>query len=951
MAHPKLALVDGHAVAFRAFHALRDANLRTSDGEPTYAVFGFCQIVLTTLQNLQPEFAAVSFDVGQTFRHEEFVEYKAGRAETPDEFHTQLARIKQVVTTLNIPIYTSKGFEADDVIGTLARQATHQEVDTYIVTGDTDTLQLVDECVHVLLATPYGKTQETKLYDLPAVLERYKGLRPDQLADLRGLKGDASDNIPGVKGIGETGAIQLLNQFGSVEGIYEHLADVPNRYRKHLETQADAAAFSKRLAQIRLDVPVELDLEKCRLRDYDRDAVITLFRELQFGSLLRKLPGTHITDTEPAEDAAPTPVASRRKRDTPAEQLGMFEVKDVAVARPTALVTPSAPATAPHGNYTAVTTLEQLEDLARRLADAPIIAFDVETTALLFWQAEVVGLSFAVEVGSGFYVPIGHHDEGQPQLDVDTVRDALRPVLEDGARPKVAHNAKFDMLMLRRLDIEVHGLAFDTMIAAQLLGKQGAGLKDLAFNLLGVEMTEITDLIGTGRGQISFDYVPIELAAPYSAADSDITLRLYEHFRNELRDVPKIEQIFNEIEVPLTPVLVAMEWAGIKVDVTVLQSLSSSLTARIREIETEIYELAGQNFNIGSGQQLSDVLFGKLQVPTSGLTRTKSGHYSITAEVLDKLSGVHPIIDLILQHRQLTKLKSTYLDALPQMVDAQGRIHTSYGQLGAATGRLSSTNPNLQNIPIRTDQGREIRRAFIAEPGWKLMAADYSQVELRILAHVTQDPALLSIFKDERDIHAATAARLFGVPMDQVSKNQRRIAKMTVFGVIYGISSFGLSARTDLSREDAQKMIDGLFATYPGLKNYIEETLAFGREHGYVETLMGRRRYAPELKSSHGGRRQAAERESINAPIQGTNADIIKQAMVRLQGELTRRALRARLLLQVHDELVLEVPDDELREVGALVREVMEANDEILSVPLRVEIETGPNWEEMRRGA
>lgn len=945
MAHPKLALIDGHAVAFRAFHALADANLRTSDGEPTYAIFGFFQIVLTQLQSLKPDYAAVSFDVGRTFRHEEYVEYKAGRAETPDEFRTQLARIKQVIQALNIPIYVAPGFEADDVIGTLARQATAIDVDTYIITGDTDTLQLVDECVHVLLATPYGKTQEAKQYDVATVLERYKGLRPDQLADLRGLKGDVTDNIPGVKGIGETSAIQMLNQFGTVEGIYEHLDEVPSRYRKHLEGQAEAAAFSKRLAQIRTDVPVELELERCRLRDYDREAVIELFRELQFGSLVRKLPGEPAPEPTLAAPAA-LPKANGKPAKAAPAQMGMFETQDVEVARPTALIVPAGATPVAHGTYAAVTTTEQLDALVQRLQQAPLIAFDTETNALLFWQADVVGLSFAVEPGEAYYVPIGHRDGDQ--LDRDTVVNALRPILEDGSRPKVGHNAKFDMLMLRRVDIEVHGLIFDTMIAAQLMGKHASGLKDLAFNLLGVEMTQITDLIGSGRGQVTFDYVPIERATPYAAADADMTLRLYERFRADLHEIPRIERIYDEIEVPLIPVLVAMEWAGIKVDVKVLEGLSATISARIQEIEAEIYGLAGQSFNIGSGQQLSDILFGKLQLPTAGLSRTKSGHYSITAEVLDKLSGQHQIIDLILQHRQLSKLKSTYLDAIPQLVDSQGRVHTSYGQLGAATGRLSSTSPNLQNIPVRTDQGREIRRAFIAEPGWRLLAADYSQVELRILAHVTQDPALLQIFHQDRDIHAATAARLFGVPMDQVSKNQRRIAKMTVFGVIYGISAFGLSARTDLSREDAQKMIDGLFATYPGLKRYIDDTLEFGREHGYVETLMGRRRYAPELRSSHGGRRQAAERESINAPIQGTNADLIKQAMVRLQGELTRRGLQARVLLQVHDELVLEVPDDEMAEVKQLVRAIMEDDDGLLSVPLKVELESGQNWEEMR---
>ena len=948
MALPKLALVDGHAVAFRAFHALRDANLRTSDGEPTYAVFGFCQIVLTTLQTLQPEFAAVSFDVGATFRHEAYAEYKAGRAETPDEFHVQLARIKQVVEALNIPIYVAPGFEADDVIGTLARQASAENAATYIITGDSDTLQLVDEHVRVLLATPYGKSQEPKLYDVDAVVERYKGLRPDQLADLRGLKGDVTDNIPGVKGIGEAGAIQLLKQFGSVEGIYAHLDEVPGRYRKPLDGQEDAALFSKRLAIIRTDVPVQLDLERCRLKDYDRDAVIALFRELQFGSLVKKLPGEQQLRAEsgPAGGEVAAATAQARQDEQPGgpAQLGLFESGEVRSARPTPLTLPAVSATPAAGTYLAVATSEDLADLVRRLGEAPIIAFDAETSSLQFQEADVVGLSFAVEPGTAYYVPVGHR-EGV-QLDRQMVCQALGPILTDARRPKVAHNGKFDMLMLRRFGVDVEGLAFDTMIAAQLMGKQAAGLKDLAFNLLGVEMTDITELIGSGRSQIGFDYVPIERATPYSAADADMTLRLYQRFQTELPEVPRIAQIFRDIEVPLVPVLRDMEWNGIRVDVPILETLSSILGERVQTIEREIYALAGSSFNIGSGAQLSEVLFGKLQLPTSGLTRTKTGHYSLTAEVLDKLSGVHPIVDLILQHRQLTKLKSTYVDALPALVDRQGRVHTSYSQIGAATGRLSSTNPNLQNIPVRTEQGREIRRAFVAEPGWQLLAADYSQVELRILAHVTRDPALVAIFKEGRDIHAATAARLFGVPMDSVSKNQRRIAKMTVFGVIYGISAFGLSARTDLSREDAQKMIDGLFATYPGLKRYIDETLAFGREHGYVETLLGRRRYTPELKSSHGGRRQAAEREAINAPIQGTNADIIKLAMVRLHSELRRRELRARMLLQVHDELVLEVPDEEMAEVSRLVCEVMEGV-ELLSVPLEVGLEAGRNWEEM----
>lgn len=945
MARQKLALVDGHAVAFRAFHALRDADLRASTGEPTFAVFGFCQILLTTLQQLQPEYAAVAFDVGRTFRDDLYAEYKANRGEAPDDFHPQLARIKEIVQTLNLPIYTVEGFEADDVIGTLARQATAHHVDTYIITGDSDTLQLVDDHVRVLLAVPYGKKQEAKEYDHAAVIERYKGLKPDQLADLRGLKGDTSDNIPGVKGIGETGAINLLNQFGTVENIYAHLDDVPNRYRKALDGQQEQALFSKQLATIHCDVPVQLKLEDCRLSGYDRDAVIALFQELQFGSLVRKLP--------PSEGIAP-PQDQTDMGTNANGQMGLFAAHEVAEARPTPLVQPPGATPVIHGEYRTVRSTEDLNALVAELSAAPSFAFDAETSSLNFLDAQVVGLSFATQPGSAWYVPFGHKgDNVGAQLPGEQIRAALLPLLEDGSRPKVAHNGKFDMLMLRRMDINVKGLQFDTMIAAQLIGNQGVGLKDLAFNILKLKepMTEITDLIGSGRHQISFDYVPIEQATPYAAADSDMTLRLRDRLAEELDKVPRIRTIFEQIEMPLLPVLADMEWQGIKVDVPVLEQLSSTLHRRIQQIEAEMYELAGGPFNTGSGPQLNAILFEKLQVPTSGLSRTKTGLYSITAEVLDKLSGVHPIIDLILEHRQLSKLKSTYIDALPALVDAHSRVHTEFKQIGAATGRMSSNNPNLMNIPVRTEQGREIRRAFVAEPGCYLLSADYSQVELRILAHLTQDPALLEIFREGRDIHAATAARLFSVPENKVTKTQRRIAKTTVFGTIYGISSFGLAARTDLSRGEAQQLIDGLFETYPGLKRIFDETLEFGRTHGYVETILGRRRYfgsgSNNALNSKGPARAAAEREAKNAPIQGANADLIKLAMSRLFNEVQRRGLHTRMLLQVHDELLLEVPDDELNEVTPLVREIMEGVYPELSVPLEVEISTGRNWEQM----
>ncbi len=954
MSRPKLALVDGHAVAFRAFHALRDADLRSSSGEPTFAVFGFCQIVLTTLGQLKPDYAAVAFDVGRTFRDDLYAEYKAQRSEPPSEFGIQLRRIKQIVQALNVPIYTAPGFEADDVIGTLARQATAQNVDTYIITGDSDTLQLVDEHVRVLLAVPYGKKQEAKEYDLQAVIERYKGLQPSQLADLRGLKGDTTDNIPGVKGIGETGAISLLNQFGSVEQIYARFDEVPNRYRKVLDGQQEQALFSKRLATIVADAPVQLDLEHARLGHYDRDEIIGMFQELQFRSLINKLPPV-AGQPLPEPSSAAVPPSVPGASDTSPAQMDLFGAGEVATAQPTAVAVPAGAVAPPHGAYSVVQTTDQLAALVATLQAAPAFAFDAETTSLQAVSTDVVGLSFATTPGQAWYVPVAHKgpDAGE-QLPRDTVRDALLPIMEDAAKSKIAHNAKFDLLALRTMDINVQGLQFDTMIAATLLGNQNTGLKDLAFNVLRLKepMTDISELIGKGRSEITFDYVPVERAAPYAAADADMTLRLYAHFNEELDREPRIRQIFEQIEMPLVPVLADMEWQGIKVDVPVIKQLGGGIEARIQALEAEIFAIAGMRFNLGSGSQLNQVLFEKLQVPTSGLSRTKTGLYSITAEVLDKLSGVHPIIDMILEHRRLVKLKSTYIDALPALVDERSRVHTEFKQLGAATGRLSSNSPNLQNTPVRTEQGREIRRAFVAEPGHRLLSADYSQIELRILAHVTQDPALLETFRRDLDIHAATAARLFGVPLQQVTKNQRRIAKTTVFGTIYGISAFGLAARTDLSRDEAQRLINGLFETYPGIKRVFDETLQFGREHGYVETLFGRRRYFGRgrdntLVTASGTRRLAAEREAINAPIQGTSADLIKMAMSRLFRELETGGYQAKMILQVHDELLLEVPDDELDEVRVLVAKVMEDIYPELSVPLEVEASAGRNWDEM----
>jgi DNA polymerase I len=958
---PLFALIDGHALAFRAFHALAKAGLRSSNGEPTYAVFGFASILLNAIQEHGPRYVAVAFDVGRTFRDDLYAEYKAGRGEPPDEFHQQLERIKQLVGAFNIPIYTAEGFEADDVIGTLSCQATEQDVDTMILTGDTDTLQLVNDHVRVLLANPYGQKTTTTLYNESHVRERYKGLAPSQLADLRGLKGDTSDNIPGVKGIAETGAITLLTQFGSVENVYEHLDEAPNRFKKVLEGQQEQALFSKKLATIVCDVPVALDLRACELRDYDRGAVIALFHELEFGiSMIKRLPvaGSAVEVSElpqiearasGLDEASLQPLASGPSADP--QQLAMFDLPATQSGRASALVDlPAAEARPALGEYEAVQTEDALRELVAALQSASGFAFDTETTGTRAVQDDIVGLSIAIRPGHAWYVPFGHR-EGQ-QLPRATVLDALRPFFADPKLPKYGHNAKFDVEVLEHAGVPVEGVAFDTMLAAAMLDKK-KGLKDLAFYELRLPepMTDIEELIGKrGKNQITFAEVPVERAVAYAAADADMTLRLLQALAPQLAEQPRVNDLFHKLEMPLLPVLVRMEQAGIGLDAPFMRDLGKRMGDQLVKLEDEIYAFNdGLKFNINSGDQLSDILFNKLGLPTAGLEKTKTGRYSLTAGVLENLQAKnpHPIIDLILHYRQLTKLKSTYVDALPELVNPEtGRVHTTYSQLGAATGRLSSNDPNLQNIPTRTDEGREIRRGFVATPGHIFVAADYSQIELRVLAHITQDPNLVQAFEEDQDIHAAMAAQLFNVPIEKVGKNQRRIAKMTIFGVIYGISAFGLAARTDLSRTEAQQLIDALFARFPGLRDYIDRTLAEGREQGYVHSLFGRRRYMPELRTG-GPRRQAAEREAINAPIQATAADIMKIAMIRVDEELRRRKLKTRLLLQVHDELIFEAPQDEVDAVVEFVCAQMEGAYPDLRVRLKVDVEAGPNWEEM----
>jgi DNA polymerase-1 len=926
-----LVLIDGHALAYRAYFALAGTGFQTRSGEPTHAVYGFALMLLAVWEEHQPDYLAVAFDVGETFRHRQYAEYKATREKMPDDLGHQLGRIEQLVHAFNIPVFTAQNFEADDVLGALSSQASRQSVETIIVTGDRDAFQLVGPNVKVLIA---GRSfAERELYDEARVEERY-GLPPAKLVDLKGLVGDTSDNIPGVKGIGEKGGIKLVQQYGSLEGIYEHLDELPKGQRANLEAGRDIAFLSRALSRIVLDVPgVKLDLEACRTHDFDHDEVLRLFRELEFRSLYNRIPAGPL-----AAPAAGEPV-----------QLSMFETAAEAKPSVPSGPQPSGPIQARAGQSSAgattdhqiLTTPEALADLAKRLRAAGRFTFDVETTSVDAVTAALVGLAITDAPGRGYYIPVAH---------LQSLISNLQPVFADGALPKVAHNAKYDVTVLAQHGLETRGPLFDTMIADWLINPSGShGLKHLAWTRLEVEMTEITDLIGSGKKQITMDQVPVEQVAAYSCADVDMTTRLVAGLTEELQ-ARGLWKLFNEVEMPLVPVLTDMERTGIRLDAAVLHEMSQSLDERLRAIEREIQDLVGYNFNVNSTQQLSQALFIKLALPTTGLKKTESGHYSTAAGVLEGLRGQHPVIDLILEQRELSKLKSTYVDALPQLVNPRsGRIHTSFSQTGSVTGRMSSSNPNLQNIPIRGERGREVRRAFVADEGWKLVAADYSQVELRVMAHIAHDPGLLGAFERGEDIHAATAAAVLGIPLDQVTKAQRDVAKRVNFGLSYGQSAFGLAQQTGMSQQEAGEFIKTYFEKYPGVRQYIERTKRQAAEQGYVETLLGRRRYFPGLAQMRGPERGRAEREAINMPIQGTAADIIKIAMIRLHRALREKGLSARMLLQVHDELVLEAPDAEVDAVVPLVRQVM-ANAFELAAPLKVDVEVGQNWLEMEVG-
>lgn len=894
-----LVLVDGSSYLYRAFHAL--PALTNSRGEPTGAVYGVVNMLRRLLADYAPERMAVVFDArGKTFRDELFAEYKANRPPMPDELASQVEPLHAIVRALGLPLLVEPGVEADDVIGTLAARAAAAGQPVVISTGDKDMAQLVDE--HVTLVNTMSNT----VLDRAGVEEKF-GVPPERIIDFLTLVGDTSDNIPGVPKVGPKTAVKWLTEFGSLDGVVEHAAEIKGKAGENLCASLEQLPLSRRLATIRVDLELPGDPEALRLGEPDRERLVEWYRRMEFKSWLAEL-------LEAGGDG---------------ESAGGGEGAE-------------APA------YDLVLEEPALEAWLERLRAAELFAFDTETTSLAYMEARIVGVSFSVEPGEAAYVPLAHAYPGAPaQLDRDTVLERLRPLLEDPGRAKLGHNLKYDMSVLANHGIRLRGVACDTMLESYVLdsAQNRHDMDTLALKYLGRRTIHYEDVAGKGAKQITFDQVPLETAGPYAAEDADVTLQLHRNLWPRLEEVPALARLFHEVEMPLVPVLSRMERTGVLVDVEMLRAQSHQLARRIHELEEAAYAAAGQPFNLGSPKQIQEILFGKLGLPV--LAKTPKGQPSTAESVLQDLALDFPLPRLILEHRGLSKLRSTYTDRLPAQVNpATGRVHTSYHQAVAATGRLSSSDPNLQNIPVRTEEGRRIRQAFVAPPGCRLLAADYSQIELRIMAHLSRDPGLLDAFGRGLDVHQATAAEIFGTPLDQVTGEQRRSAKAINFGLIYGMSAFGLARQLGIDRAAAQAYMDQYFARYPGVLEFMERTRAEAREKGFVETLFGRRLYVPDVNSRNLQRRKAAERAAINAPMQGTAADIIKRAMIRCDAWLQENpGVDARMIMQVHDELVFEVGEADLDTVGEAVRECMTAAAE-LEVPLLVETGIGANWDE-----
>ncbi|HMW82991.1 MAG: DNA polymerase I [Pseudomonadales bacterium] len=887
----QLVLVDGSSYLYRAYYAL--PPLSTRDGAPTGAVKGVISMVRKLLKEYPDATVVVVFDAkGKTFRDELFAQYKSHRPPMPTDLAQQIEPIQQIIRALGLPLLVVEGVEADDVIGTLARQATEMQIPTVISTGDKDMAQLVNG--HVTLINTMTDTRLDR-----AGVEQKFGLPPELIRDYLALVGDSSDNIPGVPQVGPKTAVKWLSSHGDLDGLLAQAAEIPGKVGESLRLHLDQLALSRQLATIRCDLELPIDLATLQYGEVDRARLVELFAQLEFNSWLDEY-----RDKQPAS-ASHLPL-----------------------------------------RHETLLTAEQFERWLQKLTAAANFVIDTETSSLDCISAQLVGLAFAVEPGEAAYLPLRHdYPDAPPQLDCDWVLSRLRPLLEDPGHGKIGQNLKFDLGILARHGIALRGIAEDTMLESYVLNSTASrhDMDSLALRYLGRQTISFEQIAGKGSKQLSFNQIALEQAAPYAAEDAEVPLRLHQVLGPQLDAEPRLRQVYRELELPLVPILSRIERAGVLIDAERLTRHSGELAVRIAELEQQAWQLAGATFNLGSPKQLQEIFYERLQLPV--LQRTPTGQPSTAEAVLQELALDYPLPKVLLEHRSLSKLKSTYTDRLPEQIHPlTGRVHTSYHQAVTATGRLSSSDPNLQNIPIRTSEGRRIRQAIIAPAGHQLLAADYSQIELRIMAHLSGDAGLLNAFGRGLDVHRATAAEVQGIPYEQVTSEERRRAKAVNFGLIYGMSAFGLARQLGISRNEAQGYIDGYFSRYPGVLDYMERIRQTAREQGYVETLHGRRLHVPEIHARDQARRRAAERTAINAPMQGSAADIIKLAMIQLDEWLERTRAPARMIMQVHDELVLEVANEALEQVRPEVKRIMEQAT-TLAVPLLVEIGTGPDWD------
>ena len=910
-----LILVDGSSYLYRAFHAL--PPLANSQGAPTGAVLGVLNMLSRLLKEQDPPLIGVVFDApGKTFRDELFAEYKAHRPPMPDDLRAQVEPLIAAVESLGLPLLRISGVEADDVIGTLARRAARDGLRVIISTGDKDMAQLVDDRITLV------NTMTDSSLDRAGVKIKFD-VYPEQIIDYLALVGDASDNIPGVPKVGPKTAAKWLNHYGSLDNLLAHQDEIEGKVGESLRAHTADLALSRRLATIDCELRLQLQPHDLQRRAPDVGQLRELYTKLELRSLLRQLPGGQL-------EPPPSPQPSPAKAGEAAERAGEGGRRPGAVTR----------------HYETVLTDVQLDAWLERLRAADVFAFDTETTSLDYMQAEIVGVSFCTEPGHAAYVPVAHTYPGAPeQLGREAVLRQLAPLLEDGNRAKLGHHLKYDAHVLRNHGIELRGMRYDSMLESYVLNSTATrhDLDSTAQHYLGIDTIHYEDVAGKGAKQLPFSEVPVERAAEYSAEDSDVSLQLHQALWPQLERQPRLRQLYEEIEQPLVPVLLDMEHLGVLIDTAMLRRQGHEIAKSLLALEQSAHAAAGVSFNLDSPKQLQEVLFGRLGLPVQ--RKTATGQPSTAEDVLEELAGAYELPRIILEYRGLAKLKSTYTDKLPGQVDPRtGRVHTSYHQAVAATGRLSSTDPNLQNIPVRTPEGRRIRQAFIAPPGHLLLAADYSQIELRIMAHLSGDASLLRAFAEDRDIHQATAAEVFGIEPGAVTADQRRAAKAINFGLIYGMSAFGLARQLGIERGAAQQYVDLYFERYPGVKHYMDDTRGMAREQGFVETVFGRRLYLPDIRSRNQALRQYAERSAINAPMQGTAADIIKRAMISVHDWLARDREAARLVMQVHDELVLEVREDAIESVERGLRERMAAAAE-LRVPLKVDVGRGLHWD------